>query len=52
MAQNLFHTITPAEVDAAIQRLRERIPKLARHEIIVEMARIVAMVGDGHTNIA
>lgn len=50
--KNLFHTITPAEVDAAIQRLRERIPKLARHEIIVEMARIVAMVGDGHTNIA
>ncbi len=49
---NLFHTITPAQFDAAVKRLHERIPNLARHEIIVEMARIVATVGDGHTNIA
>ncbi len=50
--KNLFHTITPAQFDAAINRLHKRIPNLARHEIIVEMARIVAMIGDGHTNIA
>jgi tetratricopeptide (TPR) repeat protein len=31
--------------------LDARIPQLARHQIIVEMAKIVAMVGDGHTNI-
>jgi tetratricopeptide (TPR) repeat protein len=49
---NLYHTMTPEQFDAAVKNLSERIPKLARHQIIVEMARIVAMVKDGHTNIA
>ena len=50
--KNLFHTMTPQQFESAIKRLDERIPSLSRHQIIVEMARIVAMVGDGHTNIA
>jgi tetratricopeptide (TPR) repeat protein len=50
--QNLFHTMTREQFERAVRRLDERIPQLARHQIIVEMARIVAMVGDGHTNIA
>src|SRR5690349_15412091 len=49
---NLFHTMTREQFDASVQRLYDRIPQLARHQIIIEMARIVAMVGDGHTNIA
>ncbi len=49
---NLFHTMTRAQFDSAVRRLHERIPQLARHQIIVEMARIVALVRDGHTNIA
>lgn len=49
--KNLFHTMSREQFDAAIKRLHERIPQLARHQIIVEMAKIVAMVGDGHTNI-
>ena len=48
---NLFHTMTREQFDNAIKRLHDLIPQLARHQIIVEMARIVAMVGDGHTNI-
>ena len=48
---NLFHTITREQFDNSIKRLHDRIPQLARHQIIVEMAKIVAMVGDGHTNI-
>src|SRR5688500_9989894 len=48
---NLFHTMSREQFDAAIKRLHERIPQLARHQIIVEMARVAAMVGDGHTNI-
>jgi hypothetical protein len=48
---NLFHTMSREQFDAAIKRLNDRIPQLARHQIIVEMAKIVAMVGDGHTNI-
>jgi tetratricopeptide (TPR) repeat protein len=50
--KNLFHTMTRAQFDAAVRSLDARIPSLARHQVIVEMARIVAMVGDGHTNIA
>jgi hypothetical protein len=51
---NLFHAITREEFEAAINRLNERIPTLARHQIIVEMARIVALLGrvaDGHTSL-
>src|SRR5256885_15906143 len=50
--RNLFHTMTREQFEEAVKRLNERIPSLSRHQIIVEMARIVAMVGDGHTNIA
>src|SRR5215204_459873 len=50
--KNLFHTITPVQFDAAVKKLDEKIPTLARHQIIVELARIVAMIGDGHTNIS
>ncbi len=49
---NLFHTMTREQFDTAVRRLDERIPQLARHQIIVEMARIAAMVGDGHTNVS
>lgn len=50
--RNLFHTMTREEFESAVRRLDERIPSLARHQIIVAMARIAAMVGDGHTNVA
>jgi hypothetical protein len=50
--RNLFHTMTREEFESAVRRLDERIPSLARHQIIVAMARIAAMVGDGHTNLA
>jgi hypothetical protein len=50
--RNLFHTMTHEEFERAVRRLDERIPSLARHQVIVELARIAAMVGDGHTNIA
>jgi tetratricopeptide (TPR) repeat protein len=49
---NLYHTMTREQFEAAVERLYERIPRLARHQIIVEMARIVAMVGDGHTSLS
>src|SRR5215510_5133256 len=49
--KNLFHTIAQSRFSAMVTALGARIPALARHEIIVEMAKIVAAVGDGHTNI-
>ena len=50
--RNLFHTVSRERFEAAVRSLDARIPSLARHRILVEMARIVAMVGDGHTNLA
>jgi tetratricopeptide (TPR) repeat protein len=49
--QNLFHNLTPARFESAVGELDARIPTLARHQIIVELARIAALVGDGHTNV-
>src|SRR5215218_5787207 len=49
--KNLFHTMSREKFEAAVNALDRRIPTLSRDQIIVEMMRIVAMVGDGHSNI-
>ena len=48
---NAFHQVSRADFEAAVTRLDERIPSLARHEVLAELGRIVAMVGDGHTEL-
>jgi hypothetical protein len=52
----LFEQLTPAQLtrarfDSAVAALDARIPQLARHEVIVGMEQIVALVGAGHTSI-
>src|SRR5438045_3040014 len=49
--KNLYHSVSREAFQAEIAKLYARIPALARNQIIVEMQRIVALVGDGHTNI-
>jgi tetratricopeptide (TPR) repeat protein len=49
--QNLFHAMTREQFEAAVKLLDEKIPTLAASQIIVELQRLVAMVGDGHTSI-
>ncbi|HWF11974.1 MAG TPA: hypothetical protein VG297_26075 [Bryobacteraceae bacterium] len=49
--KNLYHAISAADFNAMVAALDEKIPSLTRPEVVVEMARIVAAVGDGHTNI-
>ncbi len=49
--KNAFHTITKEQFEAAVERLDKLIPKLKRHEIIVELSRLAAMIGDGHTEV-
>ena len=49
--KNLYHAISRDGFVAKVDALDARIPTLARHEVIVEMAKIVAAVGDGHTSI-
>lgn len=50
--RNLFHTVDRETFSAAVADLDRRIPDLDRNQIIVELMRLVAMVGDGHTNIS
>jgi hypothetical protein len=50
--RDLYHTMSRSAFDSAVASLDARIPTLRRHQIILELARIVALVGDGHTNIA
>jgi hypothetical protein len=50
--RNLFHAMTREQYETAVKSLNGRIPTLTRNQIIVELTRIVAMVGDGHTSIA
>jgi hypothetical protein len=49
--KNLFHAMSQAWFEAGIAALESSIPNLERHEIIVDMARIVNAVGDGHSGI-
>ncbi len=50
--RNLYHTTPKPVFDSAFAALDRRLPALARHQVILELARIVALVGDGHTNVA
>lgn len=47
--RNLFHAVSPENFDGAVRSLHRRIPLLAGHAITVELARLVALIGDGHT---
>jgi hypothetical protein len=49
--KNLYHAVSREQFTAMVAALDVKIPSLQRAEVIVEMARIVAAVGDGHTNI-
>lgn len=46
---DVYHTVSPEHFEALVSGLQDRIPELARHEILVEFQRIAAAVGDGHT---
>jgi hypothetical protein len=50
--RNLFHSMSRTEFARAARRLDARIPTLRRHEVILELARLAALAGDGHTNVA
>ena len=50
--KNLFHALTREQFEAEVRRLNDRIPNLSRNQIIVELTRIVAEIGDGHSYIS
>lgn len=48
---NLYHAVSRDRFEASIAQLHERIPCLGRSEIIVELMRLAALIGDGHTRV-
>lgn len=49
--KNLFHKISKDDFEKAVAHLDARIPSLADHEVGIEIMKLVAMVGDGHTGV-
>ena len=50
--KNAFFCIEETSFREAVARLHVRIPELEDHEIVVEMARVVALLGDSHTRLS
>ena len=48
---DLYHEVSEQEFKSAVDDLYDRIPELSPPEILVEIAQLVALVGDGHTSI-
>ena len=48
---NLFHEMSRAQFDSALSSIEARLPTLARHQVIVELQKLAALIGDGHSNV-
>jgi len=48
---NAFRVLSPEELQAEFDQLVERLPGLDHHGVIVDLARIVARLEDGHTRL-
>jgi len=51
MHKNAFHSVSRDEFYREVNALEQRIGSLEDHQVVVEMMRIVALVGDGHTGL-
>jgi len=49
---NLFHVIHREQFHDALDDIRNRLPTLERSQVIVELQRLAASIGDGHTNVS
>lgn len=49
--KNAFHRISRSQFERAVAELDSQISTLQDSDIVMEMSRIVAMIGDGHTNL-
>ncbi len=49
---NFFHAVTRETYLGALDSLSARVPTLDHHQIVVELARIMALVHDGHTRLS
>ena len=44
-----WHHVSAAAFRRTTRSLRNRLPRLAGHEVVVGLARLLALIGDGHT---
>jgi hypothetical protein len=49
--KNVFHTVSREVFERAVADLDAAIPSLEDHQILVRLAQLAAMVGDGHTRV-
>jgi hypothetical protein len=49
--KNPFTKITKVQFDEAVARVREKIPGLEAHQILIEFLKLTALLGDGHTTV-
>ena len=47
---DLFHSVSKDSFEQAVAELDRRIPSLSQPQILVEIAQLVALIGDGHTS--
>ncbi len=48
---NLFNKMTRTQFDSALAAIGQELPSLATDRIIVELQRLCALIGDGHSNV-
>jgi hypothetical protein len=48
---NVFHTISKSTFDQEVSELKRQVPNFTREQVIAGIMKIVASVGDGHTNV-
>jgi hypothetical protein len=48
---NLFHSMSRAEFDSALNSIEARLPSLSRSEVIVELEKLDALIGDAHSSV-
>ena len=48
---NLFHAMTRAQFDSALAAIERRLPDLSRAQVVVELQRLAALIGDGHSSV-
>lgn len=48
---DLYHTVSPEAFGAAVDTLDARLAGLSDDEVVVELARLTASIGDGHTGL-
>jgi Tetratricopeptide repeat len=49
--KNAFHSVSREKFAAAVADLDRQIPSMQRHQVVVGIFKLVALIGDGHTHI-